>query len=252
MVDGLASTSNSRTSCIALGGTIIVSLFALALPLYVLSFQTPISAATPAELATLHQSKELFVRALLTFTYFPAALLLHFLIVPRSESLRSIFWLGFAFFFAGNAIDLVYRAVQFKVVHYTWAAGYLAATSEMARSAFEDRLSYFLEIAPAISLSFSILFFVGRSIMGVALMLTTNMLTRITGLALLVCGLWNIFPPLAAQLELAPLAGLGRHYLYPWLLSIVFASSLAIKTVATRPGTRSFFPRPAMPENRSA
>jgi hypothetical protein len=165
----------------------VLALLSLALPLFVLVVGASISDPDPERLARLHLESGLWIRAVLTFVYFPAVLLLHFLVQPARAGLRTLYLAGFLLFLAGNGIDLAYRAVQFLTVHGVWAPQLLAG-SDAARA----KIVMFGEIAPAISASFSLMFGVGRCAMGWALVRAGGGLAAAAGLALIAYGLCNL------------------------------------------------------------
>lgn len=214
---------------IMIAATILIGSFAVALPLFISIFPVPIGAGSIGQFVSLHTHDGFGTRIWLTYIYFPAAITIHYLALPVQGGKRMFFLLGFAFFFAGNVVDLVYRAVQYEVVHLSWAAEYLRAPSDAVRQGYADKIAGFSELAPAISLSFALLFFIGRTVMGASLWLTSTRLGKCASAGLIVNGLWNILPH--AGLTFGGLV--GTSYIYVWILSLVLVTMLAATRICS-------------------
>ena len=191
------------------------------LPLFILITGAPVSDPDVAQLATFHLRTDFWVRAGLTALYFPAIIALHFAMLPAAADQRTLYLCGLIFFVAGNAIDLPFRSVQFLTVGGTWGADWLGATDPLAKAATAAKIASFGEISPAIAFSFTLLFAVGRLVMGAALWQSRFSALRIAAAGLVLTGLWNLAAVLKEIPALAALASLGSVYLWVWLAGIV-------------------------------
>ena len=220
---------------------VLVGSAAVALPLFLSLFHVSIGAASIEQFVPLHLQDDFGTRVWLTYIYFLAAMIIHYLAAPTmGPKKKSLFLLGFAFFAAGNAIDLVYRAVQYEVVHFNWAAEYLKASSNEVRQGLAEKIRTFADVAPAISFSFALLFFVGRILMGVSLWVASNGLEKCASVTLIANGLWNILPHVSDSF-----AGfVAPYYLYPWLSSLAFVALLAVARVWLGSAAANCAPRP--------
>jgi len=97
--------------------TLFATLLAVALPLQILVAGTSIAHPDPEQFAELHRQNGFWLRATLTFLYFPAAIVLHLLVQAAVERRRTAFLAGFYLFLLGNGIDLLFRSIQFLVAH---------------------------------------------------------------------------------------------------------------------------------------
>ena len=213
----------SLSLALSLGRGAISALAALAalLPLFILASAAPISHADPAILATFHLRTDFWLRAGLTFVYFPSIIALHYAVQPAAARPRAIFLCGLVLFIAGNVIDLPFRATQFFTVGGTWGAEWLAAHDLQARAAAAARIDAFAQIAPAISFSFTLLFAIGRLLMGSALWAAGKGPVRIAAAGLLVTGLWNLAAVAKDIPGLSFLGTLGTVYVWVWLAGIL-------------------------------
>ncbi len=211
---------------------------AAALPLFISLFPVPIGAGSIGQFVSLHLHEDFGTRIWLTYIYFPAAITIHYLTLPTQGGKKVFFLLGFAFFFAGNVIDLLYRAIQYDVVHLNWAAEYLGASSDAARQRYAEKITGFSELAPAVSFSFALLFFLGRSMMGASLWLNSTRLEKCVSASLIVNGLWNILPHTGHTFG----GFVGASYIYVWCLSLVLVTILAATRVCPKPNTNACAP----------
>jgi len=195
-------------------------LLAIALPLHIIVMGTVIADTDPERFAQLHLQHGFWWRASLTFVYFPAAVTLHLFVQSASRRLRTLFVAGFCLFLLGNAIDLLFRSVQFLVAHGVWAPQLLddaaAATGKDARA----KILAFNEIAPAFGFSFSLLFAVGRMLMGCALVCEPDRIVQLAGVALVATGILNMVFALTSVLQLAALGAIASVYPWVWLLGL--------------------------------
>jgi hypothetical protein len=221
------------------GAIAALAVLAALLPLFILASGAPISDPDIARLATFHLRADFWVRAGLTAIYFPAIIALHFAMLPTAAHQRTLYLCGLIFFVAGNAIDLPFRAVQFLTVSGTWGADWLGATDSLAKAAAAAKIASFGEIAPAITFSFTLLFAVGRLLMGAALWRTRSTALQIAAAGLVLTGLWNLAAVLKEIPTLAALASLGSVYLWVWLAGIV-----ALGTAGIIVGRSAVPPRP--------
>lgn len=212
-----------------IAATILFGSFAVALPLFISIFPVPIGASSIEQFVSLHLHDGFGTRIWLTYIYFPAAITIHYLALPAQEGKRMFFLLGFAFFFAGNVVDLVYRAVQYEVVHLNWAAEYLRTSADAVRQGYAQKITAFSELAPAVSLSFAVLFFLGRTVMGASLWLGSTWLEKCASVGLVINGLWNILPRAGFTIG----GFVGASYIYVWALSLVLVTILAATRVCS-------------------
>lgn len=200
----------------------LVAALSALLPLLILVSGAPISDPDVARHATFHLRSDFWLRAAATFVYFPAIIALHFAIQPAAGNWRALYLCGLCLFVAGNAIDLPFRAVQFFTVGGVWGAEWLAAASDApARAATAAKIATFAQIAPAISFSFTVLFAVGRFMMGAALWAAGGIASRIAGAGVILTGVWNMAAVLKSIPALAFLDQLGGTYLWIWLAGIL-------------------------------
>jgi len=204
---------------------LLTGISAVALPLLLATVNVPIGATSIEQFVSLHTDSNFKTRASLTFLYFPAAIAIHYLAMPSKGKNKQFFILGFIIFFGGNIIDLLYRAIQFEVVHFKWAPEYLKASSEAVQTDIQEKIRLFSELSPAINFSFALLFFFGRTIMGASLWLNSTWLEKCASIALIVNGLWNILPHLNNGYG----SLLGPYYVFPWLFSLTFITFVALK-----------------------
>lgn len=200
---------------------VMALLLAVALPLQILAFGPPIGSLDPERFAQLHLQPGFWLRAVLTLLYFPAVIVLHLLLLPAVRVLRAAFIAGVALFVLGNGIDLVFRAVQFLVAHAVWAPRMLDLADPVVREAALSRIIVFNEIAPAMGFCFSLLFGVGRVLMGLALLHDRGLWLRLAGLALLLAGALNLGIALVVVPGLSRLAVLGSFYLWLWPIGLL-------------------------------
>lgn len=218
---------------------LVALLLSLALPLQILAFGPTIGSLDPENFAQLHLQPGFWQRATLTLLYFPAVIVLHVLLQPATQVLRTVFVAGLVLFVLGNGIDLVFRSVQFLVAHAVWAPRVLELSDAVAREAAIVRIVTFNEIAPAFGFSFSLLFGVGRVLMGLALLLSSGLWLRLAGVLLLLAGLLNLGIALIVVPGLAGLAALGSLYLWVWPIGLVLVgwaawTSLPVRTEMQR------------------
>ncbi|WP_116812409.1 hypothetical protein [Steroidobacter cummioxidans] len=206
---------------------LIALLLSIALPLQILVVGSPISHPDPERFAQLHLHDGFWWRAILTFAYFPAVLLLHLLAQPADRHFRTLFLAGFGLFLLGNGIDLLFRSVQFLVAHGIWAPQMLDTADVTGREAARSKILAFNEIAPAVGFCFSFLFAVGRGLMGAALLLERSKLRRLAGLALVTTGLLNLIIALTAVPMFSHLAAVGPFYLWIWPIGLILVAMAA-------------------------
>lgn len=216
---------------------LIALLLSVALPLQILVVGPAIGHPDPERFAQLHLQDGFWWRAVFTFAYFPAVILLHLLAQPASRRLRMLFLAGFGMFLLGNGIDLLFRSVQFLVAHGVWAPQMLEITDVAGRESARSKIISFNEIAPAVGFCFSFLFAVGRGLMGAALLLEKGKVQRLAGLALVTTGLLNLMIALAAAPMFSYMVAAGPFYLWIWPIGLVLVGAAAWRQIANE--TRS-------------
>jgi len=201
--------------------TLFATLLAVALPLQILVAGTSIAHPDPEQFAELHRQDGFWLRATLTFLYFPAAIVLHLLVQAAAERRRTAFLAGFYLFLLGNGIDLLFRSIQFLVAHGVWAAQLLEAVAPAERAAARAKLVAFDEIAAAFGFAFSLLFAFGRSLMGSALLAAPTVWARLAGMGLVATGAFNAIFALTAVPSFAFIAQAAPLYPWVWLAGLV-------------------------------
>lgn len=208
-----------NSSGIARFGCIAAALATL-LPLYLIANGAPLGAANPEDFAQIHLQPGFAWRAGLTLLYFPAVLVAYFAFAVHAGRAQ-LAMLGFAFFALGNGIDGCYRAVQFMVVHYGWAAAWLQAEEPAIRAQLWQQISQFQQLVPALQLSFAVCFGCARLLIGAAAWRLGDPLVRAAAGLMILNGVLNLLPWLlrwqAPAWSIIP----GWVYLWVWLLGLL-------------------------------
>ncbi len=210
--------ANSTAAFTRMGA--IAALGAALLPLYLIFNGAPLGAANPADFALIHQQPGFAWRAALTLLYFPTVLVAYYAFACTAGRAQ-LAMLGFAFFALGNGIDGCYRAVQFMVVHYGWAAAWLQAEQPAIREQLWQQIVHFNQLAPALQLSFALCFGCARGLIGAAAWGHGDTLVRAAAALMILNGVLNLLPWLLRWLAPAWSIIPSWVYLWVWLLGLL-------------------------------
>ncbi len=206
---------------------LVALLLSVALPVQILAFGPPVGSPDPERFAQLHLHEDFWRRAVLTIAYFPAVIVLHLFAQPARRNLQILFLAGFGLFLLGNGIDLLFRSVQFLVAHAVWAPQLLDLADSAAREHARGKVLAFNEIAPAVGFCFSLLFAIGRVLMGLALLPEGGLVSRLAGLVLVITGLLNLCVALALVPGHSSLGAVGPAYLWIWPIGLLLVGAAA-------------------------